>query len=176
MGSSRNALSKTTETCEATKRSRHCGDSPISLPFQGRHETQHPESITDNINGGTRNDRSRSAAHTANKCRRWKAPKILSADARNVARGTGGGLEMSYQQVHKYERNENRISAGRLFQFAQILCVPIEDFFGDPETTTAATRSVSDFARSVTRIRSQKSLTALCDLVRGLVERSKPSE
>ena len=41
----------------------------------------------------------------------------------------GAALGLSFQQVQKYERGMNRISAGRLYQFAKILDVPINYFF-----------------------------------------------
>jgi len=36
---------------------------------------------------------------------------------------------LTFQQVQKYERGINRISAGRLFQFSKILDVPIAYFY-----------------------------------------------
>ena len=36
---------------------------------------------------------------------------------------------VSTQQIQKYEKNTNRISSGRLFDFAQYLKVPITYFF-----------------------------------------------
>jgi transcriptional regulator with XRE-family HTH domain len=38
-------------------------------------------------------------------------------------------LRVSYQQMHKYETGLNRISAGRLFQIAQVLEVSTSFFF-----------------------------------------------
>ena len=38
-------------------------------------------------------------------------------------------LGISYQQVHKYEKGKNRISASRLYQIANFLHISIEDFF-----------------------------------------------
>ncbi|NFV80036.1 helix-turn-helix domain-containing protein [Magnetospirillum aberrantis] len=36
---------------------------------------------------------------------------------------------ITYQQLHKYERGHNRVSAGRLHQIAQVLGASISDFF-----------------------------------------------
>jgi transcriptional regulator with XRE-family HTH domain len=36
---------------------------------------------------------------------------------------------LTFQAIQKYERGENRISASRLYQFAEILGVPVADFF-----------------------------------------------
>jgi transcriptional regulator with XRE-family HTH domain len=38
-------------------------------------------------------------------------------------------LGVSFQQVQKYERAANRVSAGRLFVLAQVLAVPVLYFF-----------------------------------------------
>ena len=38
-------------------------------------------------------------------------------------------LDMSFQQVQKYENGLNRISASNLFLLAQSLRIPVEDFF-----------------------------------------------
>lgn len=38
-------------------------------------------------------------------------------------------IGLSFQQVQKYERGANRISASRLYQFAQLLDVSIDYFF-----------------------------------------------
>jgi transcriptional regulator with XRE-family HTH domain len=43
----------------------------------------------------------------------------------------GEAVGLTFQQVQKYERGANRIGAGRLFDFAQILDVPISFFFDD---------------------------------------------
>jgi len=41
----------------------------------------------------------------------------------------GEALELTFQQVQKYEKGTNRISASRLHKIAQILEVPIQFFF-----------------------------------------------
>lgn len=38
-------------------------------------------------------------------------------------------IGLTFQQIQKYERGTNRISAGRLFQFSKILEVPISYFY-----------------------------------------------
>jgi transcriptional regulator with XRE-family HTH domain len=40
-------------------------------------------------------------------------------------------LGVTFQQVQKYERGANRISAGRLYQIAKVLGVPVAFFFAD---------------------------------------------
>lgn len=39
------------------------------------------------------------------------------------------GLDLTFQQVQKYERGSNRISASKLYQIAHILEVPVSYFF-----------------------------------------------
>jgi transcriptional regulator with XRE-family HTH domain len=43
----------------------------------------------------------------------------------------GHGLGITFQQIQKYEKGTNRISASRLQHIAQILSVPIPFFFDD---------------------------------------------
>ncbi len=43
----------------------------------------------------------------------------------------GDSAGVTFQQVQKYERGANRISASRLFEFAKVLNVPVEYFFED---------------------------------------------
>lgn len=52
----------------------------------------------------------------------------------------GEALGLTFQQIQKYEKGQNRIGAGRLYRIAQILSVPVEVFYdglpkvGDTET------------------------------------------
>jgi transcriptional regulator with XRE-family HTH domain len=41
----------------------------------------------------------------------------------------GKAAGISFQQVQKYERGDNRTSSSRLFEFAKILDVPVSHFF-----------------------------------------------
>lgn len=43
----------------------------------------------------------------------------------------GRAVDLTFQQVQKYERGANRISASRLYDFCRILHVPISFFFQD---------------------------------------------
>ena len=40
---------------------------------------------------------------------------------------------LTFQQIQKYERGTNRISASRLWQLSEVLGVPISWFFEDPD-------------------------------------------
>jgi transcriptional regulator with XRE-family HTH domain len=43
----------------------------------------------------------------------------------------GGLLSLTFQQVQKYERGQNRVSASRLYEIARALRVPVAYFFED---------------------------------------------
>lgn len=80
---------------------------------------------------------------------------------------------VSYQQIHKYENGNNRISASRLGLFAEILDVPIQSFyegtsngfFGSADTI-AADRLCLEVARHFRRIANPRYQEALHLLVR----------
>jgi transcriptional regulator with XRE-family HTH domain len=45
----------------------------------------------------------------------------------------GSALGVTFQQVQKYEKGANRISAGRLYRIAEVLDAPIPFFYADYE-------------------------------------------
>lgn len=52
---------------------------------------------------------------------------------------------LTFQQVQKYERGANRVSASRLYQFAQILDVPVSFFYeGFADDSAAIAPGLSD--------------------------------
>ena len=55
-------------------------------------------------------------------------------------------LGLTFQQVQKYERGANRVSASKLFQLAQVLDVPIQYFFDDMPDEVAASGSTTCLA------------------------------
>lgn len=61
--------------------------------------------------------------------------KILSVTQEKLAENLG----VTFQQVQKYERGLNRISASRLHQAAQILDVPVTFFFPQADATPPGT-------------------------------------
>ena len=62
----------------------------------------------------------------------------------------GERLGLTFQQVQKYEKGSNRVSASRLYQMAQILGVPVQFFFEElPEQAKGQFgSSASGFAES----------------------------
>jgi transcriptional regulator with XRE-family HTH domain len=95
----------------------------------------------------------------------------------------GDLLGLTFQQVQKYEKGVNRIGAGRLFEIARILGVPI-DFFYDgvgasTENAAEAAPPVMEFVSSgeglqlslaFMKIKDPKVRKRVLDLVKSLAE------
>ena len=82
-------------------------------------------------------------------------------------------LGVTYQQAHKYERGINRVSAGRLYEVAQVLNVPIGYFFDGlaDESTHAVSpreRMCLELARNFSHIPNERHQEALSQLARVL--------
>jgi transcriptional regulator with XRE-family HTH domain len=101
-------------------------------------------------------------------------------------------LGLTFQQVQKYEKGVNRIGAGRLFEIARILGVPIYFFYesvteqlaGAPGFTEAESPPVLEFVSSgeglqlslaYMRIKDPKVRKRVLDLVKSLAEDSSES-
>ena len=89
-------------------------------------------------------------------------------------------IGVSYQQAHKYERGASRVSAGRLFEVARALSVPLtyfyEGFSGEgPRQNVPHQRMLRKIARNFAEIRSEKQQEAVSQLVRALAN-SQPTE
>ena len=102
----------------------------------------------------------------------------------------GEGLGLTFQQVQKYEKGSNRISASRLQQIARILDVPVAFFFDGAPTgdmahggfsDAASTAYVSDFlsttdgvqlTKAFVRIKSSGVRRRLVELVEVLADDS----
>lgn len=100
----------------------------------------------------------------------------------------GESLGLTFQQIQKYEKGANRVSASRLQQIAKVLEVPVSFFFdGAPsgDTTEAgfsdmsATTYVSDFlsssegvqlTKAFIRIKNPRVRRRIVDLVESLGE------
>lgn len=96
---------------------------------------------------------------------------------------------LTFQQIQKYEKGTNRICASRLFEFAQILDVPVEYFFQDTDGDLEFSRtdgqdegdaySIYDFLnsyegvelnRAFMQIKEPKVRRIVLDLMRTLVD------
>ncbi len=95
------------------------------------------------------------------------------------------GLGLTFQQVQKYERGLNRISASKLFEISRALKAPIAFFFegydgpavGEAPETTSSEQAVSQFlataeglelAECFTRLPSPGLRRSLLDLARAM--------
>jgi transcriptional regulator with XRE-family HTH domain len=91
----------------------------------------------------------------------------------------GDALGLTFQQVQKYEKGTNRISAGRLQRIATILEVPVSVFFADANAPTGGAESLFDLVdtgsalrllRAYSRIPSpalKRALTSLAEEIAG---------
>jgi len=85
-------------------------------------------------------------------------------------------IGVTYQQAHKYERGLNRISAGRLYDIAQVLNVPISWFFEGMEVEAASgemsprQRMCLELARNFALIDNLKHQEALSQMARALAQ------
>ena len=87
-------------------------------------------------------------------------------------------IGVTYQQAHKYERGINRISAGRLFEIAQVLGVPVGYFFEGLDTQrvpdlTSRQRMCLELARNFACISNERHQEALSQLARALASEEK---
>jgi len=87
-------------------------------------------------------------------------------------------IGVTYQQAHKYERGLNRISAGRLFEIAQVLQVPVSWFFegldGDASGAEQSPRQrmCLELARNFAAIDNERHQEALSQMARALAAQS----
>ncbi|MEO5373229.1 MAG: helix-turn-helix domain-containing protein [Alphaproteobacteria bacterium] len=82
-------------------------------------------------------------------------------------------IGVTYQQAHKYERGINRISAGRLFEIAQVLGVPVNYFFETLDVRhspdqSSRQRMCLELARNFAQIENERHQEALSQLARAL--------
>jgi transcriptional regulator with XRE-family HTH domain len=90
-------------------------------------------------------------------------------------------LDVSYQQVQKYETGANRISAGRIFELARKLRVDVSYFFeglpldAPPEQVTlehgGRQRSAIELVRKFAQIEDPQVRSAIAALVKAIVDR-----
>ena len=98
----------------------------------------------------------------------------------------GDLLGLTFQQVQKYEKGVNRIGAGRLFEVARILNVPVDFFYegvngagGQPGVAEGESAPVMEFVSSgeglqlslaFMKIKDAKVRKRVLDLVKSLAE------
>jgi transcriptional regulator with XRE-family HTH domain len=77
----------------------------------------------------------------------------------------GEKMNLTFQQIQKYEKGTNRIGASRLFQLSKILDVPVGYFFDFLNS-----REGLDLNRAFAKIQDPKVRRRVIDLVRALSE------
>lgn len=103
----------------------------------------------------------------------------------------GEKMNLTFQQIQKYEKGTNRIGASRLFQLSKILEVPVGYFFEDAFASSAPSNAVAgmhepaqeallldflnsreglDLNRAFAKIHDPKVRRRVIDLVRALSE------
>jgi transcriptional regulator with XRE-family HTH domain len=81
----------------------------------------------------------------------------------------GGVLDVTFQQVQKYETGSNRISAGRLQQIAEVLEVPVTYFYSASHDAAksmaepAAAETDVDFLQSPQAVRLMRAYARIQD-------------
>ena len=95
--------------------------------------------------------------------------KLLGLSLRQLAELIG----VTYQQFHEYEDSSSRVSAGRLHEIAQALCLPIDYFFDglDLQQTCALTtcqRKCLEFVQSFSSITNEKHQDLVARLAQAL--------
>lgn len=86
------------------------------------------------------------------------------------------GIGITYQQLHKYERGLNRISAGRLFDVAQILEIQPGWFFegmldkAEPDELPPRQRMHLELMRNFMLIKDERHQDAVCSMARTLAD------
>jgi transcriptional regulator with XRE-family HTH domain len=90
----------------------------------------------------------------------------------------GDQLGLTFQQVQKYEKGTNRIRAGRLQRIANILEIPVADFFASHKQGRVApaglfklldTAAALRLVRAYSRIREPRVQQAIARLVESIV-------
>jgi transcriptional regulator with XRE-family HTH domain len=116
--------------------------------------------------------------------------RVMGLSQESIAESLG----LTFQQVQKYERGSNRVSASKLFGIAHVLKVPISYFFEDlPEpggsrggdhSAAASESSIRDFlatteglelARRFPLIPKGRLRRQVLELVRALTEELEPA-
>jgi transcriptional regulator with XRE-family HTH domain len=65
--------------------------------------------------------------------------RLYRKNAKMTLQGLADRLGIAYQQVQKYETGVNRVGAGRLMEIAEILNIPVANFFEGPGESATIT-------------------------------------
>src|SRR5919205_1407407 len=127
--------------------------------------------------GGKQSQRASSAdRHVGARIRERRV--MMGLSQQQLARMIG----VTYQQAHKYERGLNRISAGRLFEIAQVLGVGVSWFFeglsaeSEQHEISPRQRMCLELARNFAMIDNEKHQEALSQMARALAAQSQAAQ
>ena len=99
--------------------------------------------------------------------------------------GLAEGIDLTFQQVQKYEKGANRVSAGRLQRIADMLNIPVMFFYGgmssrpkkreggDPDFSFMQTRGAVRIMRAYSGIESRSTKYALVVLAESLRDKER---
>jgi len=77
----------------------------------------------------------------------------------------GDALGITFQQVQKYERGDNRVSASRLHKTAATLRTPVQDFFpadnGEQKAPAKQAVAIQDFISSTNGVKFAEALSKI---------------
>jgi transcriptional regulator with XRE-family HTH domain len=75
----------------------------------------------------------------------------------------GDALGLTFQQVQKYEKGTNRIGAGRIQRIAEILNVPVTNFFAQQKRGAAAPNEAFELQDSAGSLRLLRAYSRIRD-------------
>jgi len=106
--------------------------------------------------------------HVGSRIRQYR--RLLNLSQQDM----GEKIGISYQQIQKYESGVNRISAGRLFMFAEILEVPIQKFYEGINTAIKG-RNIAQVHSLETLLENPETKDAIEKLVDSILKNSQYS-
>ncbi len=98
----------------------------------------------------------------------------------------GRKLDLTFQQIQKFESGSNRISASYLFEIAKVMRVPVSYFFegaDQPDHLAKLSKPLQKFImsgeglalwRSFSRLKDDKLRQRVLDLVKAMAEEGRP--
>lgn len=101
---------------------------------------------------------------------RVRARRLLTGQSQDAF---ASKLGVTFQQVQKYEKGANRISASRLYRIAKILNVPVSFFFEDmdgQEVLSGLKREGLELVRAFNRIEQASTRKQVISLIHSLAD------
>ncbi|MBY0297747.1 MAG: helix-turn-helix domain-containing protein [Methylobacterium sp.] len=95
----------------------------------------------------------------------------------------GNAVGVTFQQVQKYEKGQNRVGAGRLREIARLLEVPVSAFFEEPGDASGrddnvfgflSTQGAIDVLRAYVQIEDDQLRREVLAIVRSAARLSRP--